>query len=56
MRFSITEKLPDEASVSVFCHFVNLLISNHSTNVQTDVAFPAKRPSVEMLPNRLSDL
>lgn len=31
MRFSITEKLPDEASVSVFCHFVNLLISNHST-------------------------
>ena len=25
-------------------------------NVQTDVAFPAKRPSVEMLPNRLSDL
>lgn len=31
MRFSITEKLPDEASVSSFCHFVNLLISNHST-------------------------
>lgn len=31
MRFSITEKLPNEASVSVFCHFVNLLISNHST-------------------------
>lgn len=31
MRFSITEKLPDEASVSVFCHFVNLLISNHPT-------------------------
>lgn len=31
MRFSITEKLPDEASVSVFCYFVNLLISNHST-------------------------
>lgn len=31
MRFSITEKLPDEASVSVFCHFVNLLISNRST-------------------------
>lgn len=31
MRFSITEKLPDEASVSSFCYFVNLLISNHST-------------------------
>lgn len=31
MRFSITEKLPDEASVSSFCHFVNLLISNHCT-------------------------
>lgn len=31
MRFSITEKLPDEASVSVFCHFVNLLNSSHST-------------------------
>lgn len=31
MRFSITEKLPDEASVSVFCHFVNLLISSRST-------------------------
>lgn len=25
-------------------------------NVQMDVAFPAKRPSVEMLPNHLSDL
>ena len=31
MRFSITEKLPDEASVSVFCHFVNLLIFSRST-------------------------
>ena len=31
MRFSITEKLPDEASVSSFCHFVNLLISTRST-------------------------
>lgn len=31
MRFSIAEKLPDEASVSVFCHFVNLLISSRST-------------------------
>lgn len=27
----IAEKLPDEASVSVFCYFVNLLISNRST-------------------------
>lgn len=31
MRFSIAEKLPDEASVSSFCHFVNLLISSRST-------------------------
>lgn len=31
MRFSIAEKLPDEASVSVFCYFVNLLISSRST-------------------------
>lgn len=31
MRFSITEKLPDEASGSVFCHFVNLLNSSRST-------------------------
>lgn len=31
MRFSITEKLPDEVSVSSFCHFVNLLNSSHST-------------------------
>ena len=31
MRFSITEKLPDDASVSVFCHFANLLISTRST-------------------------
>lgn len=31
MRFSITEKLPDEASVSVFCYFVNLLNSSRST-------------------------
>ena len=40
MRFSIAEKLPDEASVSVFCYFVNLLISNHSTkrNAPKDTA------------------
>lgn len=40
MRFSITEKLPDEASVSVFCYFVNLLISNRSTkrNAPKDTA------------------
>lgn len=31
MRFSIAEKLPDEASVSSFCHFVNLLNSSRST-------------------------
>ena len=31
MRFSTTEKLPNEASVSVFCHFVNLFISSRST-------------------------
>lgn len=31
MRFSITEKLPNEASVSTFYHFVNLLISSRST-------------------------
>ena len=31
MRFSITEKLPDEASISVFCYFVNLLNSSRST-------------------------
>lgn len=47
MRFSITEKLPDEASVSVFCHFVNLLISNRFTkrNVPKNTAvtsFPRK--------------
>lgn len=47
MRFSITEKLPDEASVSVFCHFVNLLNSSHSTkrNAPKDtavVSFPRK--------------
>lgn len=47
MRFSITEKLPDEASVSVFCHFVNLLISSRSTkrNVPKNTAvasFPQK--------------
>ena len=47
MRFSITEKLPDEASVSVFCYFVNLLISNRSTkrNAPKDTAvasFPRK--------------
>lgn len=47
MRFSITEKLPDEASVSVFCHFVNLLNSSRSTkrNVPKNtvvVSFPQK--------------
>lgn len=31
MRFFITEKLLDEASVSSFCHFVNLLNSSRST-------------------------
>lgn len=30
MRFSITEKLPNEASVSAFYHFVNLLNSSRS--------------------------
>lgn len=40
MRFSIAEKLPDEASVSVFCYFVNLLISSRSTkrNAPKDTA------------------
>ena len=47
MRFSIAEKLPDEASVSVFCHFVNLLKSNHSTKRNAPknkavVSFPRK--------------
>lgn len=47
MRFSIAEKLPDEASVSVFCHFVNLLNSNHSTKRNAPknkavVSFPRK--------------
>ncbi len=43
----IAEKLPDEASVSVFCYFVNLLISNRSTkrNAPKDTvvaSFPRK--------------
>ena len=47
MRFSIAEKLPDEASVSVFCYFVNLLISNHCTKRNAPknkavVSFPRK--------------
>ena len=47
MRFSIAEKLPDEVSVSSFCHFVNLLISNHSTKRNAPkntavVSFPRK--------------
>ena len=47
MRFSITEKLPDEASVSVFCYFVNLLISSRSTKRNAPkntvvVSFPQK--------------
>ena len=31
MGFSIAEKLPNEASISTFYHFVNLLISSRST-------------------------